>query len=70
VTGLFLPEAAVTGVVAFCLLLIVSALARRVGLYCLVWRPSLFDLAVFTLLWAGVSALAPLVANAAWLTGL
>ena len=69
VAGVFLPTAAVTGVVAFGLHLGASALARRLGLYRLVWHPGLFDLAVFILLWAAVSALSPLV-PAAWLTGL
>lgn len=69
VGGVFVPAAAVTGVAAFGLSLVAQALARRVGLYRLVWHPSLFDLAVFILLWAAVSALSPLV-PAAWLTGI
>jgi hypothetical protein len=69
VAGVFLPAAAVTGVAAFGLRLVVSALARRVGFYRLVWHAGLFDLAVFILLWAAVSALSPRV-PAAWLTGI
>jgi hypothetical protein len=69
IAGVFLPAAAVTGVVAFCLRMAVSSLARRVGLYRLVWHPGLFDLALFILLWAAVSALSPRV-PADWLTGL
>lgn len=68
VGDVLLPMAAVTGVVALCLRLVVSVLGRRIGLYRLVWHPGLFDLAVFILLWAGVSALSSLV-PAAWLTG-
>ena len=69
VAGVFLPAAVVTGVAAFGLHFVAHALARRVGLYRLVWHPGLFDLAVFILLWAAVSALSPLVPTA-WLTGL
>ena len=67
--GVFLPAAAVTGVVAFGLRLAVGTLARRVGFYRLVWHAGLFDLALFILLWAAVSALSPRVPTA-WLTGL
>ena len=66
--GVLVPAAAVTGVAAFGLHLLLHAIARRIGLYRLVWHPGLFDLAVFVLLWAAVSALAPL-APAAWLSG-
>jgi hypothetical protein len=69
VGGVFVPVAAVTGAAAFGLHLVAHALARRAGLYRLVWHPGLFDLAVFILLWAAVSALSPLV-PAAWLTGI
>jgi hypothetical protein len=66
--GVLVPAAVVTAVAAFGLHLVVHAVARRIGLYRLVWHPGLFDLAVFVLLWAGVSGLAPLL-PAAWLSG-
>jgi protein AaeX len=69
VGGVLVPSAAVTGAAALGLFLMARALARRAGLYRLVWHPTLFDIAVFILLWAGVSALLPFV-PAAWLTGL
>lgn len=68
VGGVLAPEALVTGAAAFGLFLVVHALGRRFGLYRLVWHPGLFDLAVFVLLWAAVSALSPLL-PAAWLSG-
>jgi hypothetical protein len=69
VAGVLLPVAAVTAAVAFGLHVVAHTLAQRVGLYRLVWHPGLFDLAVFILLWAAVSALSPSV-PAAWLTGI
>lgn len=68
IAGVFVPMAALTAVVAFVLQVVVHALARRVGLYRLVWHPGLFDLAVFLILWGAVSALS-LDLPAAWLTG-
>ncbi len=66
--GVFVPMAALTAAIAFVLHIAVHALARRVGLYRLIWHPGLFDLAVFLILWGAVSALSPLY-PAAWLTG-
>jgi hypothetical protein len=66
--GVFVPMAALTAATAFVLHIGVHALARRVGLYRLIWHPGLFDLAVFLILWGAVSALSPDL-PAAWLTG-
>jgi protein AaeX len=66
--GVFVPMAALTAALAFVLQVAVHALARRVGLYRLVWHPGLFDLAVFLILWGAVSALS-LDLPAGWLTG-
>jgi len=66
--GVFVPMAAVTAGAAFVLHLGVHGLARRLGLYRLVWHPGLFDLAVFLMLWGAVSALS-LDLPAGWLRG-
>lgn len=66
--GVFVPAAVLTAATAFGLHLLVHAVARRIGLYRLVWHPGLFDAAVFVLLWAAVSALSPQL-PAAWLSG-
>jgi hypothetical protein len=69
VGGVYVPMAALTGGVAFVLHIAMHGLARRVGLYRLVWHPGLFDLAVFLILWGAVSALS-LDLPAASLTGI
>ncbi len=68
VGGVLVPAAVLTAAAAFGLQLVVHAIARRIGLYRLVWHPGLFDLAVFVLLWAAVSALTARAA-APWLSG-
>jgi hypothetical protein len=67
IAGVLLPAAVVTAAVAFGLFLVAQVLGRRVGLYRLIWHPGLFDLAIFVLLWAAVSALPPHL-PAAWLS--
>jgi protein AaeX len=66
--GVLVPIAAATAVAAFALLVALSALGRRAGLYRLIWHPGLFDLALFFILWGALSALAPRL-PADWLVG-
>ena len=53
--GIFLNSGVVTAAVAAVLLLLLRRGLNRLGLYRLVWHPALVDLALFLVLWFGVS---------------
>jgi len=54
--GVFAPSLLIWGLVALILSLPLRWLLARTGAYRLVWHRGLFDIALVTLLWAGVSA--------------
>ena len=56
--GVFVPMSLVAALAAGVLHLAVRRLFEVTGFYRLVWHRSLFDLALFVLLWGAVSALA------------
>jgi hypothetical protein len=55
--GIFLSPVLVSAVIAFAASLVVRRLFARAGGYRIVWHPSLFDTALFIILWALVAAL-------------
>jgi protein AaeX len=61
--GVFVSGALVTAGLAGLALLIVRRLFLRFGFYRLVWHPHLVDLALFTILWAAATVIAPALAG-------
>lgn len=53
--GIFLNGGLATAAVAAALLLLLRRVLSRLGVYRLVWHPALVDLALFLVLWFGVS---------------
>lgn len=58
VLGVFLPTSLVAALAAGVVHLGVRRLLERIGFYRIVWHRALFDLALFVLVWGGVTALA------------
>ena len=58
VLGVYMPAALAWGVLAAVLVYLVRVLLPRLPGYRLLWHPSLLELALFILLWWGLSALA------------
>jgi hypothetical protein len=58
VYGVYFPAFAVFAVIAFALLLAIKRLMDASGLYSFVWHRPLFDLAIYVILLAGVTAAA------------
>ncbi|KPH67003.1 MULTISPECIES: DUF1656 domain-containing protein [unclassified Novosphingobium] len=58
VLGVYMPAALVWGVLAAVLVYLARGLLQRLPAYRLLWHPSLLELALFILLWWGLSALA------------
>lgn len=58
VLGVYMPAALAWGVLAAVLVYLVRGLLQRLPGYRLLWHPSLLELALFILLWWGLSALA------------
>lgn len=56
--GVYVPAALAWGVVAAILVYALRPLLQRLPAYRLLWHPSLLELALFVLLWWGLSALA------------
>jgi hypothetical protein len=61
--GVFVSGALATACLACIALLIVRRLLLKVGFYQLVWHPHLVDLAFFTILWAVVAMITPVLAG-------
>jgi protein AaeX len=61
--GVFVSGALATACLACIALLIVRRLFLKVGFYQLVWHPHLVDLAFFTILWAVVAMITPVLAG-------
>lgn len=55
--GLYAPAALVSAIIAGCLVFLARRLLAQTGFYRLVWRPGLFDLALFVVLWAAAARL-------------
>jgi len=58
VLGVYMPAALAWGVLAAVLVYLARGLLQRLPVYRLLWHPSLLELALFILLWWGLSALA------------
>jgi len=58
VLGIYMPAALAWGVLAAVLVYLVRGPVQRLPAYRLLWHPSLLELALFVLLWWGLSALA------------
>jgi hypothetical protein len=58
VLGVYMPAALVWGVLAAVLVYLLRIPLQRWPLYRLLWHPSLLELALFVLLWWGLSVLA------------
>ncbi len=56
--GVYMPAALVWGVLAVLLVYLLRIPLQRLPLYRLLWHPSLLELALFVLLWWGLSAFA------------
>jgi hypothetical protein len=50
--GVFVSAALISGCLALAVLLGIQSLLRRIGFYRIVWHRSLFDLALFVILWS------------------
>jgi uncharacterized membrane protein len=57
IIGLYAPASLVSAIVAGLTILLIRRLLVRVGFYRHVWRPGLFDLALYVVLWTGAAAL-------------
>jgi Protein of unknown function (DUF1656) len=57
-SGVFVPAALVWAVIAFLLSSFICRRLDRTRFYDFVWHRSLFDFALFVILWGGLSALA------------
>lgn len=57
VLGVYMPAALAWGVLAAVLVYLVRGPLQRLPVYRLLWHPSLLELALFVLLWWGLSAL-------------
>ncbi len=58
VLGVYMPAALAWGVLAAVLVYLTRGFLQRLPVYRLLWHPSLLELALFILLWWGLSALA------------
>ena len=58
VLGVYMPAALAWGVLAAVLVYLTRGLLQRLPVYRLLWHPSLLELALFILMWWGLSALA------------
>ncbi|MDE8652831.1 DUF1656 domain-containing protein [Novosphingobium album (ex Liu et al. 2023)] len=58
VLGVYVPAALAWGVLAAIFVYLLRAPIQRLPAYRLLWHPSLLELALFVLLWWGLSALA------------
>lgn len=58
VLGIYMPAALAWGVLAAVLVYLVRGPVQRLPAYRFLWHPSLLELALFVLLWWGLSALA------------
>lgn len=54
--GIYVPAALVTAVLSVVFVYLLRRPIQRLPFYRLLWQPTLFDLAVFILLWWGLSA--------------
>lgn len=54
--GVYVPAPLIWAGAAFVLCVIVERALGRFGFYRLVWHRALFDLALFVILWGGISA--------------
>ncbi|HKY81964.1 hypothetical protein AI27_01000 [Sphingomonas sp. BHC-A] len=54
--GIYVPAALATAVLSAVLVYVLRTPMQRLTFYRLLWQPALFDLAVFVLLWWGLSA--------------
>lgn len=56
IAGVFLSPVLVSAVIALAVSVVVRRVIALAGLYRIVWRPALFDAALFIIVWAAVAA--------------
>ncbi|WP_395396118.1 DUF1656 domain-containing protein (plasmid) [Novosphingobium sp. BL-8A] len=58
ILGVYMPAALLWGVVAVVVVYVLRVPLQRMPVYRLLWHPSLLELALFVLIWLGLSAFA------------